>query len=160
VSGYVSSALRHECDRDGCYQDRLPSWDWMRGCFPRGSMPTDLDGVVEINGHVLFIEQKGRGGFVSGGQARTLRVLEQFPDAAVWLIRQTDDPKVFECIYRDGDTAPSGWHRYTVEQMRTWLRTWSDAADRDPVDRSTQVAEPRGRDPPSSPPRTYQDSDT
>jgi hypothetical protein len=57
LTGYRSSALRHECLRDGCFQDRLPSWDWMAGCFPRGIMPTDLDGVVEINGHVLFIDR-------------------------------------------------------------------------------------------------------
>jgi hypothetical protein len=94
-------------------------------------MPTDVDGVVEINGHVLFIEQKRAGASVHGGQARLLRVLERFPDAAVWLIRQTAQPEIFECIYRDGDTRPSGWHRYTVEQMRTWLTTWSTAASAD-----------------------------
>ena len=94
-------------------------------------MPTDLDGVVEINGHVLFIEQKSAGRSVTGGQARLLRVLERFPDAAVWLIRATADPDVFECIYRDGDTPASGWHRYTVEQMRTWLGTWAKAAEAD-----------------------------
>jgi hypothetical protein len=100
----------------------------MRGCFPRGIMPTDLDGVVEINGHVLFIEQKGRGGSIHGGQARLLRVLERFPDAAVWLIRETTKPNVLEAIYRDGDTAPSGWWPYTLSQLRTWLTTWSAAA--------------------------------
>jgi hypothetical protein len=100
----------------------------MRGCFPGNSMPSDIDCVVAINGHVLFIEQKRGGGCVRGGQARLLRVLERFPDAAVWLIRETTDPDVFECIYRDGDTLPSGWHPYTIRQMQTWLTTWSTAA--------------------------------
>jgi len=102
----------------------------MKGCFPRDDiMPSDLDGVVEINGHVLFIEQKRPAGSVTGGQARLLRALERFPKAIVWLIRETDEPTVFECIYRDGETPPSGWSRYTVEQMRTWLSTWATAAE-------------------------------
>lgn len=128
MSGYRSSSFRHQCASDGCLQETLPSWDWMRGSFPRGCMPSDLDGVVEINGHVLFIEQKRAGGCVSGGQARLLRVLERFPNAVVWLIRETERPDVFEAIYRDGDTAPSGWHRYTLDQLQTWLTTWSTAA--------------------------------
>jgi hypothetical protein len=61
-----------------------------------------------------------------------LRVLERFPDAAVWLIRETADSDTFECVYRDGETPPSGWHRYTVDQMRTWLTTWSAAASAHP----------------------------
>jgi hypothetical protein len=130
MSGYRSSDMRHECARDGCLQDRLPNWDWMKGCFPRDDiMPSDLDGVVEINGHVLFIEQKRAGGSVTGGQARLLRVLERYPNAVVWLIRETDDPTAFECIYRDGETPPSGWNRYTIEQMRTWLSAWATAAE-------------------------------
>ena len=132
MSGYISSDFRHNCERDGCLQDRAPSFEWMRDCFPRGIMPSDLDGVVEINGHVLFIEAKGCGGslIAGSGQARLLRVLSRFPNATVWLIRETEDAGIFECLYRNGETEPSGWERYTVTEMQTWLREWAAHADR------------------------------
>lgn len=133
MSGYRSNDMRHDCRRHGCLQELAPNLEWMRGCFPRGIMPSDIDGFVELNGHVLFIEQKRAGGCLSGGQARAIRRLAQLPDAAVLLIRETDDPDVYECIYRDGETSPSGWQRYTVQQLQTWLSTWARAAEQVPA---------------------------
>jgi hypothetical protein len=60
--------LRHHCQRDGCYKDRLPDWGILDGCFPRGIRPSDIDGCVEINGHFLMLEWKPRNGFLTRGQ--------------------------------------------------------------------------------------------
>lgn len=44
-------------------------WSWLRGAFPRGILPTDLDGFVEIRNQFLILESKSAGALMSGGQA-------------------------------------------------------------------------------------------
>ena len=36
----------------------LPDWGFLRGAFPRGILPSDVDGAVEVNGHFLYDEFK------------------------------------------------------------------------------------------------------
>jgi len=47
-------------------------WDWniLAGCFPRTCRPTDIDGMVEIGGHYLVMEGKGRGVEIPVAQRR------------------------------------------------------------------------------------------
>ena len=41
---------------------KLPSvYDYLLNCFPRGIMPTDVDGEVEVNGNYLRLEFKEEG---------------------------------------------------------------------------------------------------
>lgn len=41
---------------------KLPSvYDYLLNCFPRGIMPTDVDGEVEVNGNYLRFEFKEEG---------------------------------------------------------------------------------------------------
>lgn len=124
----MSSDFRHDCSRQGCLQATLPSWDWMRGCFPRGIMPTDIDGMVEINGQILFIEQKRCGVSLSGGQSAAFKSLAKNPNVTVWFIRPTIDPQVFECLVKDGSSS-TGWRRQNLAQMRAFLNAWSEAAE-------------------------------
>lgn len=60
--------LRHQCDTQGCYKEKLPDWGILDGCFPRGIRPSDVDGIVEINGHFLMLEWKPLNGFLTRGQ--------------------------------------------------------------------------------------------
>lgn len=60
--------IRHQCEQDGCYKSRLPDWGILDGCFPRGIKPSDVDGIVEINGWFLMLEWKPLNGFLSTGQ--------------------------------------------------------------------------------------------
>jgi hypothetical protein len=53
--------------------DKMPRvYGFLRGAFPRGILPTDVDGEVEINGHFLRLEFKHdkslREGRVAKGQ--------------------------------------------------------------------------------------------
>ncbi len=53
-------------------------WDWgiLEGCFgTTGIAPTDVDGLVERNGHFLLLEAKGPGVPLKRGQSRTLEAL-------------------------------------------------------------------------------------
>jgi hypothetical protein len=124
MTGYKSSDLRYECVRDGCFIDTLPNWDWMKGCFPRGIMPTDVDGMVEINGHTLFIEQKRSGASLDGGQRLAFRRLTEDPRITVLFLRATESAEHYECLIYDVDE-PAGWQRWSVDFIRAWLQNWS-----------------------------------
>ncbi len=61
-------SLRHQCERDGCYKERLPDWGILSGCFPRDIAPSDVDGIVEMNDHALLLEWKPKDGLLTRGQ--------------------------------------------------------------------------------------------
>lgn len=79
--------FRHNCNTgDNCWLERR--WDpndlgraaeaqdgaWP---FPRGISPTDIDGFIESNGRMLFIETKSQGAPIPVGQRRALESLSR-----------------------------------------------------------------------------------
>lgn len=56
--------LYWDCDKQGCYKDRLPDWGFLDRAFQeatgRNIRCTDIDGHAEINGQHLIIEAKDR----------------------------------------------------------------------------------------------------
>jgi hypothetical protein len=79
--------FRYSCVDRGCYHNSLPDWSWMRGLFPRNIRPTDVDGMVEVNGYFLFIEQKGAHAHFTEGQRLAFRRLAYSPAITVLIIR-------------------------------------------------------------------------
>jgi hypothetical protein len=58
------------------HEIRLKSWGWLKGAFVRESiLPTDIDGLVEVNGKFLLFENKYVGATMSNGQRQTLEKL-------------------------------------------------------------------------------------
>jgi hypothetical protein len=53
----------------------LPDWAMLSGCFGQSVAPTDVDGLVEINGRFLLLEWKGPRATVKRGQARMFDAL-------------------------------------------------------------------------------------
>ncbi len=127
MSGYRSSFLRHRCDNSGCYIDNLPCWDDLIECFPRKIRPTDVDGLVEINGQILILEEKCAGAGPDEGQRRALRALAQRPGVTTVFFRPGHRSELEVLILGQGD--PIGWQPRTREWFRAWLRNWSAAAD-------------------------------
>lgn len=53
--------LRHQCGKDGenCYMDTLWDWSPFNDCFgDSGIKISDVDGIVERNGHFLILDGK------------------------------------------------------------------------------------------------------
>lgn len=51
--------IRWNCADKGCYvHECLPDWGFLRGAFVRGCTPSDIDGMVEIDGRFLYLEEK------------------------------------------------------------------------------------------------------
>jgi hypothetical protein len=127
MTGYSSSFFRHKCADRGCYYAQLPCWDDIIDCFPRRIRPTDVDGLVEINGHFLFLEEKRAGVSPDEGQRRALLGLSRTPGFTVVFFRPGARSELEVLILGDGD--PQGWQPMTRVAFLDWIRGWAEAAD-------------------------------
>lgn len=67
MNGY--NPMRWNCDSDGCYNLKCrPKIEVFHGCFKGKISMGDVDGIVEINGHILIMEWKSRPGTLPTGQ--------------------------------------------------------------------------------------------
>lgn len=125
MTGYASNRFRHNCSAKGCYYETLPDWTWMEKVFPRGIMPTDIDGMVELNNHFLFIEQKRAGvGLDSGGQGMAMKRLSKLPGVTVVLFRPAlTTPGGYQFLWIR-DAKGSGWQDATLADFAVWLDLW------------------------------------
>lgn len=127
MTGYMSSAFRYSCERYGCYCRQLPSWDDLIPCFPRKIRPTDIDGMVEINDHFLFLEEKKAGVGPDNGQRRALKALATRPRVTTVFFRPGHHSELEVLILTQGDA--TGWQPVTRAWFKDWLIAWAAAAD-------------------------------
>lgn len=84
-------------------------YDWLKGAFPRGILPTDIDGEVEINGYFLRFEFKSRealeNGYIPKGQKQALTRLCETKRFTVFVIGidENAEPSCIE-IYKHNGT--------------------------------------------------------
>jgi len=112
--------IRYQCDtRCGrCYaQDHMPDWSILDGCFPSRIRPSDIDGAVEINGRVLFLEWKGRDAPLTRGQERMfLTMTRDAPTQQVLVVfGEKGRPERAILFYR-------GTRAYRPRATLDWLR--------------------------------------
>lgn len=130
MTGYRSKHFRWNChEKRQCYNDTLPSWDYLMEAFPRGIIPTDVDGMVEINGSFLFIEQKRAGAFIPEGQRMALLRLAALSDnVTVLIIREIADSADME-VARLKRSGAKWWERMTRDELMVWMKSWATAVD-------------------------------
>lgn len=108
----------------------VQTYNWLRGCFPRGILPTDIDGFIEISGHFLFLEFKHesalRNGAVPKGQSMAFRGLVEIGRGkiAVALIG-TDDDGEPTCIEVWHPGRPYQLRDCDKEGVKEFCRRWS-----------------------------------
>jgi len=66
--------------------DGLFDWDFLRGCFPRGIMPMDFDGVVELGGQFLVFETKQPGKQPEEGQILCFKALLEISNFTIFML--------------------------------------------------------------------------
>lgn len=126
MTGYRSKFFRHNCDdRQACYVESLPLWDDLIECFPRNIRPTDIDGMVEINNHFLFLEEKSAGKHIEEGQRRALQNLAARQDVTVILFRPGAKSDLEVLMFPE----PNGWEPRSRDEFKTWLRDWAASVD-------------------------------
>ena len=110
-------------------------YNWMKGCFPRGILPTDIDGEVEINGHFLRFEFKHenqlRNGAIPKGQYMALSRLVKAGLFTVMLIGVDDagSPTCCELWHSNGKKVPL--KDCDREHIRQLCKRWSVYAEKD-----------------------------
>lgn len=103
----------------------ITRFDFLLGCLPGKAAPSDIDQVLERNGHFLFIECKRPHQPVPRGQEILLdRLCELNPDKIRVLIVVGHPPDKIESY--------SWWRKppqtSTVRQVRSLVRRWYDWA--------------------------------
>jgi hypothetical protein len=107
-------------------------YDWLKGCFPRGILPTDIDGEVEIKGRFLRFEFKHelalRNGRVPKGQLQALRALVETKHFTVFIIgiTQTGEPCCIEIYSAKGHTK---LHDADRTKIRQYCAAWAKKSD-------------------------------
>jgi hypothetical protein len=124
--------LRWDCEVSGCYKDnRLPDWAFLKGCFPRGIEPTDIDGMVHLADggadRFLFLEEKGRYGGLHHGQTRAFHALSRVADTTVLCFRGHNEG-ISEMLWYPN---PTGWRYADPDLVRKFCWDWAQgrAAD-------------------------------
>lgn len=111
----TDSALRRECEKYGCARRYLdPKLERYKNCFPRNISMGDIDGSVELNGCILWVEWKHGA------------VLERFEDMhrAQWLQAAafTRNSKLQTFVFVIGPMSePEKW-----VWRRVWGGKWAD----------------------------------
>jgi hypothetical protein len=118
--------LRWNCEKNGCYKDsRLPDWGFLKGCFPRGIEPTDIDGMVHLGGdgldRFLFLEEKGRFGGLHHGQTRAFHALSRMPGTQVLCFRGHGEAISEMLWYPD----PQSWRSADRELVKQYCMDWA-----------------------------------
>lgn len=131
MTGYRSRYFRWDCDERGCYYKSLPDWDELIGCLPDGIRPTDIDGVVERNNHILILEEKSLGTGPPEGQRKALRSLSRRPGITTVFFRPGAASDLECLLFGQGEhliegwEPQDGWKPRSRPELYDWLRTWA-----------------------------------
>lgn len=106
-------------------------WDWgpFDGCFGTTRIRiSDVDGIVERNGHILLIEAKPPGKTVSKGQAIMFDKIAESGFFVLILWGETNKPEQYQ-VYRpkrwhDMGQNPSKPQPITLQEAREFVRGW------------------------------------
>lgn len=127
MPGHRSKHLRHNCMSDGCFIDALPCWDEYLSAFPRKIHPTDIDGMVEINDHFLFMEEKPKSRELPEGQRKALVRLSTRARITVVFFRAGTVNELEVLVLTDG--SGTGWQHVTRLWFTDWLHDWAVRAE-------------------------------
>ncbi|MGH9249745.1 MAG: hypothetical protein ACRD0W_09565 [Acidimicrobiales bacterium] len=124
--------FRHDCSR-GCWINSR-AWDWaiLKGCFGMtGIEPTDLDGLVERNGHYLLLETKDATEHgLDVGQHITFSGLARDKDFTVIIIYGLRNQPERLTIFHPGGGVDAAVPT-NLQDTRARITAWFAAADKD-----------------------------
>jgi hypothetical protein len=108
-------------------------WDWqiLDGCFGnRGISPTDLDGAVERNKHLLVLETKSPGVEVPKGQEILFKSLVETAKAKVVVVwgrrNQPERARLYDSFHPDGMDIDD----VDLPRLRSYVTRWFEWADK------------------------------
>ena len=135
ATGCDGGNLRHCCLHKGCYMETIWDWSPYNECFgDSGIRISDLDGIVERNGHFLFLDGKrinGRGERnYSRGQYKLYRQLALF--GCTVIVFHGEPPRDVRYVRQwlpGGEFVPE--QECDVIALQTLISEWFAVAERD-----------------------------
>ena len=108
------------------------AWDWgcFDECFTRGARISDIDGVIDCDGHVCVIEAKPVGHELRDGQLRVFGALARLGVKVFIVYGKPGCPEFCQVVWPDG---LSPMYAVDLETMREALRVWWKWADSHPA---------------------------
>ena len=129
--------MRHSCEADGCYLKRTHApIELFAGCFGGKIAMSDLDGVVERSGNLLFMEWKVAPSEPTQGQWILLRALARIPKSKVLVVTAdvaAEDVGVktgiwLQIVDKNGVVRPKV--RLSIEELRERFARWFEIVNR------------------------------
>lgn len=110
-------------------------WDFLKGAFPRGIMPMDMDGQVEINGRFLDFEKKKPDVGIKDGQRRALESRVKTGYDMLLLMRgKNGGPWDVELWYlKDGTVVKNKRGLMSESEIFGLARRWAEWVDSKPA---------------------------
>ena len=126
------------CDRAGIknpasflISKRVVVYDWLKGAFPYGILPTDIDGFVHLNGQFLMMDFKRDGviheGKIPKGQLRCYVAISKC--SVTVLLIGTDGNEEPSCVQRifNGKVCPvEATNRAGIRRLCEAWSTWAE----------------------------------
>lgn len=120
--------IQHNCKTRGCYVVKhMPDWAIFNECFPRGIRIGDVDGMIEINGFVIWFEWKGRTSELSNAQRMAFTHASKFAPRQVWIVIWGDKGTPERILF-----IKDGWaKRFKADlgSLRNLIQRWAHYAD-------------------------------
>lgn len=113
------------------YEDGQWDLDIFEGCFGGRIKASDIDGVVERKGHVLFFEFKSPGREVDTGQDLLFRALQRPANQHVIVVEGRRHSPVRYAFW--GDEGPKGWTKCDLKSLRKRVASWYRWANGQPA---------------------------
>lgn len=115
------------CLINGCFNyHRHFDIEHFAQCFPRNIGLTDLDGFVELSGHFIITEFKGKTANVTAGQGWAFERLTALSDKITVLVIRCEyrSSEVYEIkVIREGKSGD--WRPCTLDQLTSYLTHWA-----------------------------------
>ena len=132
--------MNWNCQRQGCFnRKKRLKFSVFKDCLPGKISFTDVDGLVEINGNLLFMEWKDHRS-LSIGQRILFERLTRFCPAVVLIVEGDAEDMTVSSISTVWDGVIGPHKEANMEDLRTQIRMWADWALINPAGLQLQEA--------------------
>ena len=131
----MSRTFRWTCSNDGCYvEKKIAKLYLFDDLFPRGCGFGDVDGLLELEGHGLFLETKSVES-IPRGQAITAGNLSRTGPLSFWFIvgdLATEEMKISKIkVCKRGRWGL--WEASSLENLRDRMQQWRSYVEANPA---------------------------
>jgi hypothetical protein len=123
-----ANPLRWDCSSRGCFNvKKRPKIEVFAECFPRNIQMGDVDGIVEISGHVLILEWKEYEPISTGQKIMYQRITQSSQCHVIVVIGNPETMHVekYACFHNGKMAA---WVFGTLDDLKNRIRRWAQFA--------------------------------